>query len=117
MKDKMVYIDEPTQYPPPSDPRLIEISARNGHRWSHMWTDPGSEMQLHRVARALTLRAAWFQDKPGFPHYEVVAGRYDDAVAAGAVPTNLREWLAHRRQCLRAQLNRMIREDELQPQP
>ena len=90
-----------------NDPRARALGAKHGHRWCHLWTDPGSEMELHRVARALTLRGAWFQDKPGFPHYDLVAPRRELAIQQGAIPTDLRRWLEERRQIIRAQMQRM----------
>jgi hypothetical protein len=52
---------------------------------------------LHAFAEALGLRRAWFQNKAGFPHYDLIPTRRAKAVVLGAVETNLSDWLKARR--------------------
>jgi hypothetical protein len=41
---------------------------------------------LHAVAERAGLKRSWFQDKPGFPHYDLMSERTRDAAAkAGAI--------------------------------
>jgi hypothetical protein len=86
----MIYVDELVDYPPAAVPR----AARSyGTRWCHLWTDPGNEEALHTFAAGIGMRRAWFQNRRGFPHYDLVPGRRAVALAAGAVPSSLREWV------------------------
>lgn len=58
--------------------------ARNGHRWCHMTStaDDVGYVELHRMARQIGMRRAWFQGD----HYDLVPRRREIAVALGAVP-------------------------------
>lgn len=58
--------------------------GRRTARWSHLFADDLSE--LHRFAAKIGLRRAWFQDRPGFPHYDVTDSKRSEAIAAGAEP-------------------------------
>ena len=49
----------------------------------HMWAD--SLADLHAMAVAIGMKRAWFQDKPDFPHYDLVATKRKRAVELGAV--------------------------------
>lgn len=40
---------------------------------------------LHSFAVAIGLKPWWFQDRPGFPHYDLTAGMRKKAVTRGAV--------------------------------
>jgi hypothetical protein len=71
--------------------------ARHGHKWCHLWCDEGDEDALHAMAGRLGLKRSWFQNKPGFPHYDLVPPRREHALRLGAVNTSLREWLSARR--------------------
>lgn len=93
------------------DPSLFELGARHGHQWAYLFTSPGSEMQLHRVARALTLTHRWFRDEPDFPNYVIIGSRRELAIAHGAIPTVLKEWLDDRRTLLLAELDRLVLEN------
>jgi Protein of unknown function (DUF4031) len=79
------------------DPQARFIGTRTGHRWCHLWCNPGDEEILHATARALGLKRAWFQDKAGFPHYDLVPGKRARALEIGAVETSLVDWLRARR--------------------
>lgn len=76
-----------------ADPVARRVGARHGHMWCHLWCAPGDEAELHALAARIGLRRAWFQDKPGFPHYDLVPTRRAAAIRAGAEETDLREWL------------------------
>jgi hypothetical protein len=80
------------------NPQAFRVGLRNEHRWCHLWCVPGAEAALHSVARRIGQKRDWFQPKPGFPHYDLVAHLRERAIAAGAVPTSLRQWLLARRQ-------------------
>lgn len=78
-----VYVDEMCPYP-------------RTKRWPfgeacHMWADTLAE--LHTLATAIDLRRAWFQDHPGFPHYDLTYGRRKAALECGAIEASLKEWI------------------------
>lgn len=86
----MIYVDSVSFYPG----RMISPMARkHGHKWSHMFADTVEE--LHRFAAGLGLRKSYFQDKPGFPHYDLTPVKRNMAILKGAeikqVLTFLRE--------------------------
>ena len=54
------------------------------------------------MAAALGIRREWFQDRPGFPHYDLPPFRRERALSLGAVEHSLKTWLRMRRDlCLR----------------
>lgn len=73
------------------------VGARHGNQWCHMWVNPGDEEALHAMARKIGMKREWFQAKPGFPHYDLIPTKRAKAVAAGAVETDLKDWLRARR--------------------
>jgi len=92
----MIRIDKPFHLHS-QDPQAFNVGKRHGHMWCHLWCDPGEEEQLHRLARQIGMQRAWFQDKPGFPHYDLVPPKAQRAINRGAVLTDLAEWLRQRR--------------------
>ena len=58
----------------------------HGRLWSHLASDTSYD-ELHAFARALGIPERGFDRD----HYDVPAERYDDVVAAGAVPVTSRE--------------------------
>lgn len=70
---------------------LIDPPAVPGHGrlWSHLASDTSYE-ELHRFAAGLGIPRRGFDGD----HYDVPAERYDDVVAAGAVPVSSRELVA-----------------------
>ena len=73
------------------------VGRRTGHQWCHMWCESGEEDQLHEIAAKIGMKRAWFQDKKNFPHYDLVEPKRSAAVRAGAVETDLKEWLKQRK--------------------
>lgn len=67
---------------------LIDPPAvpRYGRMWSHLASDASYD-ELHDFARALGIPERGFDRD----HYDVPSERYDDVVAAGAVPVTSRE--------------------------
>lgn len=61
----------------------------HGRLWSHLASDT-SYAELHAFAERLGLPARAFDGD----HYDLVAERYPDALAAGAVPVTSREIVA-----------------------
>lgn len=79
----MIYVDPPRYYP---DSMIREAhTRRHGNLWSHMITDQADLTELHEMALRLGLRRRYFQDKPGFPHYDLIPRKVDLAVKYGAV--------------------------------
>lgn len=87
----MVYVDSITAYPA----EMVKGAARkHGVRWCHMWaSDAESLEELHRIAAAIGMRRDWFQDRAGFPHYDLVPQIRADALEAGAVEMELKTWI------------------------
>lgn len=76
-----IYVDTIRTYPP----QAIKPEARkHGDRWCHLWTD-GELEELHAFAARLGLKRTWFQDRRGFPHYDLTPSKRLRAVALGAV--------------------------------
>jgi hypothetical protein len=71
-----VYIDPP-------------IWPGHGHFWSHLISDQSYE-ELHGFAARLGIPRRGFERD----HYDVIAERYDIALAAGAQPVSSREIVA-----------------------
>jgi hypothetical protein len=77
----MVYVDP-----------LAEYGGSATFRWKvscHMYADTLHE--LHRMARAIGMKPSWFQDRPGFPHYDLVPARRAHAVQLGAIEHTRRQ--------------------------
>lgn len=74
----MVYVDDLFHWP--------------GHKnmWCHMWAD--TEEELHSMARQIGLKRSWFQNKPGFPHYDLYPSKRSKALIFGAMYMPFREW-------------------------
>src|SRR5688572_12423539 len=86
-----VYVDDLREYPV----GMIAAEAiRHGLLWSHLWVDPGNEETLHAFAKKMGLKREWFQDRPKFPHYDIVPSRRKVALKLGAVEMSLYEWCA-----------------------
>jgi len=79
------------------DDAQIPASVRNGDRvhtstWSHLTAD--TEDELHAFARKLGLRREWYQgpDEHGdLWHYDLTAGKRQQALKLGALPVPARE--------------------------
>jgi hypothetical protein len=74
-------------------PHVRAVGEQHGHRWCHMWCDPGDEQELHRIALEIGLLPGWFQRHSRLDHYDLTPPRRALAVQAGAVETSLKEWL------------------------
>lgn len=68
-----------------------------GHTvWCHMGTDdhgPDGLRELHAMADRIGLRRSYFQDKPGFPHYDLTPSRRRAAVGYGAAEVSAQEYV------------------------
>lgn len=78
-------------------PWAREAGEMHGHRWCHLWCDPGNEAALHLLAGRIGMSRKWFQNRDGFPHYDLLPTQRVAAVAAGAVETRLKEWVRRTR--------------------
>ncbi len=38
------------------DPEAFRVGKRRGHRWCHMWCNPGEESELHLLAKRIGMR-------------------------------------------------------------
>lgn len=92
-----------------TNPRARQ-AARWGTRWCHLWADKTEDLpQLHEIARKIGLKRAYFQNRPGFPHYDLVPSKRKLALAAGAKEQDLREWLKKNDPKLRASKDGKLR--------
>lgn len=64
-------------------------------RSCHMYADTLEE--LHRMAEAIGMKRAWFQDKERLPHYDLVPARRARAVELGAIEHTREEMVAFMR--------------------
>jgi hypothetical protein len=85
----MIFVDEIKVY---------EISKilRWGKKWSHMWTD-GNVEELHKFAEKIGLKRIYFQDKPRFPHYDIIPSKRQKALRNGAKYLPLKDWFNYDR--------------------
>ncbi len=60
-----------------------------------MYADTAAE--LHELAGLVGLSRSWFQDDPGFPHYDLTPHKRQQAIARGAVPVDRRHAADFRR--------------------
>lgn len=81
-----VYVDEIRTYP---------NTPWRGGKASHMWADTLDE--LHEMAERVGLLRAWFQNRPGFPHYDMAPSKRELALGAGAVFKPLVQHIKERR--------------------
>lgn len=77
----MIYVDE-------------AIYPFRGRMWCHLFTDDADVEKLHRFAQAIGLKRAWFQDRPGFPHYDLSLSRRMMAVRNGAKEVTAEQMVA-----------------------
>jgi hypothetical protein len=70
----------------------LPLVPSRGTTWSHLASDTSYD-ELHVFARSLGIPERGFDRD----HYDVPAERYDDVVAAGAVPVSSRELIVRLR--------------------
>lgn len=85
-----VKMDEVQAYPLEA---IAERARGCGREWCHLWCEPGDEEALHRVAAALGQRRDWFQNREGFPHYDLTKGVHYKARRIGVPVVSLHEWV------------------------
>ncbi len=85
----MIYVDEVRTYDD------VKGEARRwGRRWCHMWAaTPQQEEELHEMARKVGLKRQYFQNRPGFPHYDMIPSKRALAMENGATFMSLRQWI------------------------
>lgn len=83
----MIYVDDIKQYNP------IHIGhGKMQSLWCHMWTD-GNIEELHEFVKKIGLKTSYFQNKPNFPHYDIIPTKRDMAIKNGAQYMPLKNWL------------------------
>jgi len=95
-----VYVDRLFVFPSKNRAAFL-VGERNGHQWCHLWADDTGA--LHAMAQRLGMKREWFQDKPGFPHYDLTPGKRMQALKHGAVERDLNDWLRHRTAALESE--------------
>jgi len=93
----MVYVDEIFTMDPmlfaSRNPAARQASS-HGRQWCHLWAAAEKDIEeLHRIARKIGLKRIYFQERPGFPHYDLIPRKREMALAAGAVAKPLKEWI------------------------
>jgi len=104
-KSAAVYVDEPF-YCPSRHLLAYAVGSQYGHLWCHMWSDDLDA--LHVMAERIGMRREWFQNRPGFPHYDLLPPRRAAALRLGAVERQLSDWLWEKRGLLRAALEERV---------
>jgi hypothetical protein len=88
----MIYVDEIRTIP-----RVLGSAKRYGNSWSHLWSDSDIE-ELHKLAEKIGLKRSYFQNKPSFPHYDVIPSKRTLALKYGAQYMSLKDWIkSHRK--------------------
>lgn len=49
--------------------------------------------ELHAMVDAIGVQRRWFQNKPGFPHYDICKAKRAQAVALGAIEISRKEFV------------------------
>jgi hypothetical protein len=76
----MIYVDE-------------SIYPFRGQMYCHLFTDGDTEA-LHEFAQSIGLKREWFQDRKGFPHYDLAPSKRAAAVKRGAVEVSAERMVA-----------------------
>ena len=66
---------------------IVSCVPNRHWRWehvSHMFTEPGNEESLHRLAAQIGLRRGWYQHDKTMPHYDLTTYMRRLAVIFGA---------------------------------
>ena len=101
IQELMIYVDKLFVFES-LNAQAFRTGAQFGHKWCHMWCD-GDVGELHAMADRIGLKRTWFQDKPGFAHYDLVPPRREAALERGAVEMDLRDWLRGKRAAIDGQ--------------
>ncbi len=96
-KERMtIYVDEVRTY---SKDSIKGRAKRWGTRWCHMWASTPQQLEeLHEMARRIGLRRNYFQNRAGFPHYDMVPSKRALAMMNGAEFMPLRDWIKRNRE-------------------
>ena len=85
----MVVVDQIIQWP--TKIRCFKAGS------CHMSSDVDNLEELHAFARRIGLRRSWFQDHKLLPHYDLTVSKRAEAVTAGAIEVEAREYAMVRR--------------------
>jgi len=77
--DSAVYVDAP-------------VWPYRGMLMWHMFANRVED--LHAMADRIGVQRRWFQNKPGFPHYDICKSKRSLAVSAGAVEVDRKQFVA-----------------------
>ena len=85
-----VYVDETREH------ARVSLPARRwGRLWCHMTAD--TEAELHEMAKAIGLKRAYFQRRPGpnraLDHYDLTPSKRAMAVKRGAAEESLQQFM------------------------
>lgn len=67
--------------------RIRNVKRGRSWHWDkscHLFCDEGDIQELHAFAKLLKLKREWFQDRDGFPHYDLTEWKRTLAVRLGA---------------------------------
>jgi hypothetical protein len=76
---------------------LARQASRWGRSWCHCWDSDHNVENLCAFAAQLGLKRAYFQNRPGFPHFDLIPSKRTLALKLGAVPISLRDWFQKQR--------------------
>jgi len=81
----MVYVDNMN-----TPARVGRLNAVWCHMFAYPFDDKKAILELHVLARKIGLKREWFQDRDGFPHYDVTKQKRKAAVEAGAMEIDIK---------------------------
>lgn len=84
-----VYVDDLWPWPGPVAPAARRHAQS---KWCHLMVGTDDRLgELHEFAEGIGLKREWFQNRRGYPHYDLVASMRKRAVSAGAVELSCME--------------------------
>jgi hypothetical protein len=84
------------------------VGTRTGHKWCHLFCDPGDVGNLHALAQRIGLKRSWFQSHSRTPHYDLVPSKRALALKHGAVEIDAREWYRKQRDAAAAMAEGLV---------
>lgn len=95
----MVYVDDLIAWPQRASTKQAQRHFGEGKQSCHMYVHDAADLEeLHELAAKIGLKRAWFQDRPGFPHYDLVPSKRQLALSNGAQYEKLIDFIRLRQQ-------------------
>lgn len=85
-----IYVDQPTVYP--NAPTFYGRTTQ----WCHLWSDSNDAEEVKVFGALIGLQPGWFQDREGFPHFDLTPSNRKVALMHGAQEHSLKAWIKER---------------------